>query len=167
MMFAPPNTKRIAPASVCHVLVAKHDFLRCTNRSVGYHGPSRCWKNKGSWAAHRIFTWFWHLAMEMSFLGRMSSITSSINGYCSMSAADAPHDRTLDLRPAANCTLVELLEHFFLLSRRRRCGAVSRRFGCCLCGAALCFKTCSGDERMLQRQRWDANAIASCTRLHK
>ena len=28
--------------------------------------------------------------------------------------ADAPHDRTLDLRPAANCTLVELLEHFIL-----------------------------------------------------
>ena len=53
MMFAPPTTKRIAPASVCHVLVAKR--LPPVNlASTGYHGPSRCWKKSGSWAAQNI-----------------------------------------------------------------------------------------------------------------
>lgn len=83
MIFAPLNTKRIAPLSTCSI--GKKNGNLCKRRSVGIHGPSR-WR-KNNWSPTpliRISMWSWHLTiLNASFFGSITSMYFSRCENCS------------------------------------------------------------------------------------
>ena len=55
MMFAPDSTNLIAPLSALNFFIMSGYWCRIL--SVGHHGPSRSWKNRGTLLMMTICTW--------------------------------------------------------------------------------------------------------------
>lgn len=90
IIFAPLNTKRIAPLSTCSI-GKKYGYL-CKSRRVGIHWPSRCRKNSWSPALFiSISICSWHFTiLNASFFGNIWSMWVSMCGNWSNNLVRMP-----------------------------------------------------------------------------